>query len=81
MPYGIFNMGIEKSKEFQVTMSKGRPKTDVWKHFVEVKEDNATCARCKNCGHEMVNNAERLKAERLISDYTLVVCFHFIYQT
>ena len=42
-------------------MSKGRPKTDVWKHFVEVKEDNAIRARCKNCGH-MVNNAERMKA-------------------
>ena len=44
-------------------MSKGRPKTDVWKHFNEVKEDNAIRARCQNCGHEMVNNVERMKAQ------------------
>ena len=37
----------------------GRGKSDIWIHFDAIKVDGVARARCKNCNHEMVNNAER----------------------
>ena len=40
-----------------------RGKSDIWIHFDAIKVDSVARVRCKNCNHEMVNNAERMKSQ------------------
>ena len=40
----------------------GRRESDKWINFDAIKADGLARARCKNCNHEMVNNAERMKS-------------------
>ena len=40
----------------------GRGKSDIWIRFDAIKADGVARVRCKNCNHEMVNNAERMKS-------------------
>ena len=50
----------------------GRGKSDIWIRCDAIKVDGVARARCKNCNHEMLNNAERMKAILMLSPRKLV---------
>ena len=52
------------------TMFKcGRPAKAVWEHFVKVKSNGKTVARCKFCGHQMTPKCDKLVQVQI--DYLL----------
>ena len=52
----------------------GRGKSDIWILFDAIKVDGVARARCKNCNHEMINNAERLKSHFIACSKTTGDC-------
>ena len=46
----------------------GRPKDPIGMHFLEVKCNGKISAKCKECGHQLVNRADRMKAHYRIHE-------------